>query len=619
MTEYVAALQALAAGTKLAKEFIDTASKRDKHSFSVMIDSSRSESALSDHLQMIATLSSEITMKDADQPHSLESLYIRLSCMRSNAATGFAESEPVPPEQLLKQGCPAVLLGLPGAGKSTTVRYLCQRLLRSPDSSDDRFGFPLLIRLREIEPSESITEALLRSIGVVVEISGVDRPAEAERLRRSIREQVLVDHLNGGHVAVFLDGLDELPSGTNATICGELSRLTARCTSGTILVTCRQGAYNTTIERCDVFKLVTFSLDQVSLFSKNWFGSDETAARFVECLRSKPYAGIAQTPLHATNLCMIFEAEGDLPVEHTRVYEKIVNVRLREWDLERNVVRKGTHEQLGPDEKRRLLSSVAFYMAKKGVFVTFLTKDFSDAFKLVAPRFELSHESHRSVLSDLEAHTGIVCTVGFDKYEYYHKTIQEYLCAEHLSGIPVVSTESHFLANMPDSCAIAVILSHDPDGFLFCFCNSVFSRTGLPANSDIRRHRDFWSRFVTRLVEENARIRGDVCAGIGVLCMLSRCHSTRDDEAGDVDQGSRQAAIVASAITLMQVPGAALALREALADLCPWASGTERVSHGVAWVCVPRRVATFESTSLGVVSHPLKEYWIPKQLLTTIG
>ncbi len=405
---------------------------------------------------------------------------------------------------------------------------------------------------------------------------------------------------------VLVDGLDEAHVSDMRQLSIELEQLISKCGEAAFVISCRHGAYVTVIAGCTAYTLQSFTDEQITEFVQRWFGDPVVAAEFMACIRLKPYRDLAAIPLHATNFCMIYASYGDLPHEHTRVYEKIVDIRVREWDWDRGVVRKSAiAASFGPEEKRRFLAATSFELAKLDQGASFNVHRFDAAFGALRGRFKMESVSAREVLNEIEAHTGLIYLSSFERYDFIHKTIQEFLCGEYLSRVPIVSEYQYFLRNMPDACAIATILSNEPDCMVLCIWSGLFS-SASPLNS--ADWVVFWAQYFARLAAERAGFAGNKILGLGLVNVVSQCYHGRAATKGDFQQRLIQS--LTEVVKLTGVPeGLNACLQHArIIDKAP-------PKWGADWVKMEFSRVIGVSDSFGRYTYP-DQVVIPKFLLS---
>ncbi len=271
------------------------------------------------------------------------------------------------------------LLGLPGAGKSTFVRYLALRMaqaLRDParDLNDLLPGWkgqpllPVIIPLGRL--AESLPPQSQKGDAGMVEryleatLSADERAAGfARHLLSALREY-------GG--VVLFDGLDEVADLNLRPVVvqavEDFAARYARHTAIRFLVTCRKFSY--TDPRWQLTDWVTHELapldeEKISQFVQAWHAAhteldparkadyDSKREKLLEALRPgdrRRLSEIAPNPLILTLMAVVHTHKGDLPDTRAQVYEECIDLLLVRWELERSV--------LGKPQKRGLLDAL---------------------------------------------------------------------------------------------------------------------------------------------------------------------------------------------------------------------------------------------------------------------
>jgi len=150
---------------------------------------------------------------------------------------------------------------------------------------------------------------------------------------------------------------------------------------------------------------------------------------------------------------------------------------------------------------------------------------------LICKRFNLPASDADAVCREIESHTGIIVKTTYDTYEFYHKSLQEYLVAEHLSRLRDIPSAVGLLRDCPNELAIAVALSSDPTDW---FCG-LFRYKGHELQPKRVKPRPEWLVvFLSRLAYENPGLEDSAELGATCLWLFSRC------EDGVVDSRIRE-------------------------------------------------------------------------------
>ncbi len=336
------------------------------------------------------------------------------------------------------------LLGAPGAGKSTFLRKLGQKALMGRTSGGRIWEnlkaeaayrhekLPVMIELRKFR-AEAID-----LVGLITREFTTCGFPEA---------QTFVDGaLKEGGLLILLDGLDEVPDARLTDVVEHLrdfvDRYGARGPDGNRFVTsCRTAHYRAYFRKFTDVVLADFSDGQIEQFARNRFRSeadiiDKTAANFLTTLHEPEHAGsleLARTPLLLGFLCVTFDYRKELPATRSKLYQRALDILLREWGASNRVHDEPAYKDLNSDLELDMLANLAEELFLHDRF--FFTRDWAKGgirkFMeecLSAPK---SLDADQ-ILTAVEVHQGLIVKRASDSYSFSHLTIQEYLTARRI-------------------------------------------------------------------------------------------------------------------------------------------------------------------------------------------
>jgi len=360
-----------------------------------------------------------------------------------------------------------LILGGPGSGKTTTLKRLARHLLtREPSGPDEQVEFPLVLRLREMQPGETIFTLLANALGVPyrtkrIEMKGPGGPVADYQLfvGRLRLETFLPDLLDTLQPLLLVDGLDEVRERQRSVCEADLVKLALRTRRTKVVLSCRTGDVARVLEGFEVVTLCGLTEEQQLALSNHWL---EDPSLFISQLRSFPYHDVGDRPLLLIQLLYIHSRYGYLPEQASEIYELLVDLLLKEWDAERGIQRPSRYASFSPQRKAKFLSALSYHLTYKIKTQSFGRHELMEAYERLCEQFELPKEEGSEVAAELETHTGLVVAAGHNRYEFSHLSLQEYLAAQHLVREPAGSQLARYLAEYPAPVAVGVALSSSP-------------------------------------------------------------------------------------------------------------------------------------------------------------
>lgn len=399
-----------------------------------------------------------------------------------------------------------VILGQPGAGKTTLMKYLCQSILFNQNFYNNELKIPIIIRLRELNSYSGESSVLINHL---FEISGLtlEKVKEENKVKEedyfTAKKRILYPFLDKLFPLIIFDGFDELSTQKlKNKVSEEFKELVLTLKTGRVILTSRSSDYNYSIDNTSVLEISPLNDQQIKNFATNWLEDVQKSNDFLENLYKSPFVDASIRPLTLSHLCAIYERSGRIPDKPKTIYRKIVSLLLEEWDEQREVRRLTEYGNFEIDRKFEFLSRLAFEITinyKKTIFTEFQLKKI---YYNIHGDFNLPKSEASKVTKELEGHTGLILQSGYQSFEFAHKSIHEYLCAEHLVRLPTLPKSNEIISQLPNELAIATSISSDSSAY---FCELVFTKFGKITKafkSFMIYSNNFYATYVNRLVIE---------------------------------------------------------------------------------------------------------------------
>jgi hypothetical protein len=410
-----------------------------------------------------------------------------------------------------------VILGQPGAGKTTLTKYICQEIITNAEFHPEIINVPFLLRLRDLNMRLSEKPDKNPIINSLFEILGLSLQLPVNEVKEEdillAKERILIPILEELKCLIILDGYDEIADAKNKErIVEDFKRLILSLNQSKVLMTSRNGDFQLSLENVDVLEICPLSEEQIKEFVTKWLCDQSRINNFIHQLKESPFFDTAIRPLTLGHLCAIFERSGKIPDKPKTVYRKIVNLLLEEWDEQRGIKRISKYALFEIDRKFEFLCRLSYELTINYRMTIFSNNSLRSIYNQIFADFDLRKNESTKVITELETHTGLILQVGYEEFEFAHKSIQEFLCAEHLVKLPVIP-EFKFIGFLPNELAIAVTISSSPSQY---FVELVFNHFATKASDS------FITNFVNRLVIEKPDFNTskELCLALIVLYTL---------------------------------------------------------------------------------------------------
>ncbi len=317
-----------------------------------------------------------------------------------------------------------IVLGKPGAGKTTYLKYLTLMMLDYNSKIKYR-KLPVFVTLREWADTSM---ALIDFITQQFDTCGFEKAlAFVEKMLRK------------GQCLVLFDGLDEVSEQMKQDdIIRQIRIFSDKYYDNKFIISCRVAAYNHEFAGFTEVEMADFNEAQMENFIRNWFSSEPKVA--TECWdRLKGNSSLrelASVPLLLTLLCLEYSESNDFPSNRADLYHRAIETLLTKWDSTRRIRRPEIYKKLTTRQKESMFARIAV-----GTFME--NQYFINERKLIQmierfvehlPGFkeeELEPDS-KNILKAIESQHGIFVERAKGVYSFAHLTFQEYFTANYI-------------------------------------------------------------------------------------------------------------------------------------------------------------------------------------------
>jgi NACHT domain len=356
-----------------------------------------------------------------------------------------------------------VVLGPPGAGKTTTLSYIALRF--AAGNGLRSFGIPK--RLLPIYlPLRRLSGEALTILGDLVDPKAQILP---EEVIGEYPSGYFEQKLERGECIILLDGLDEVTDeNLHRAIADRVNNFVERYPANRFVVTCRIAGWRNLLPTFTVLEADDLSREEIHRFIRGWHTAiiglqernrleqefidtdqrdkhwqesfakirvaiDDYSRRLLNAIDSSArILAVATNPMLLSLICLVHLNRNILPRGRALLYAQCVEFLIDAWERSKGFL--VAPSRITAAQKEMVLRQIAFelHVSGKGELAR---RELETLVESIAAKLSISGTA-TELLEDIEKRSGLLVERSIDVLGFSHLTLQEYLVAKHIQMNP---------------------------------------------------------------------------------------------------------------------------------------------------------------------------------------
>ena len=358
-------------------------------------------------------------------------------------------------EQVVRDNVYNLVLGDPGAGKSTILDYLTIEYTKPAPRTKSRLHFLSFLVPFKRRPSSScpiylpLRRCLQNNETLLDDILDPTTEILPTAVRKKMPKNFIGRCLDRKRAILLLDGLDEVADeAAYKSAVQKVNDFVQLYPGNKVIVTCRYAGWRGGLHRdFQVFTVLPLDSQQQQDFIHKWYAAiyqytaygtpqtksniqkhaEEEANELLSLLRVKDrLRELASNPLILSLICLVYKQEQNLPRGRAALYEECLKVLLGHWDREDKALAQKVPTT---EQKKLLLRRVAYRMHSNGIkevdrdiLEQWVSEFLPDVGSQIVPA---------EIVRQIEVRSGLMVERSIDKLTFSHLTFQEFLVVDY--------------------------------------------------------------------------------------------------------------------------------------------------------------------------------------------